>query len=233
MFLCFDAVISAQTMNPKGYQYQCALSHFSLSPSCSLLCVWVCVWWGGVATQTEATLISVLESNLACVQNGSLYQLGGSLPCLESGGSSSSSSSSNGGDASLMTAPRATRRSPSPEAHCVPRKDKEETICVLLLMIWLLSIIRMTRINRYHFKGSQGCCVWMMDESLREDSYRFCIDLCITVVYLHYRAGTMPAGEKQWQMFEKLDGRFVDCHWLLKMLSASKKFSLNHLINGM
>lgn len=38
----------------------------------------------GIAAQTEATLISVLESNLACVQNGSLYQLGGSLPCLES-----------------------------------------------------------------------------------------------------------------------------------------------------
>lgn len=38
----------------------------------------------GIATQTEATLISVLESNFACVQNGSLYQLGGSLPCLES-----------------------------------------------------------------------------------------------------------------------------------------------------
>lgn len=75
-----------------------ALVFFSLS-----LSVYVCVWVGGegVATQTEATLISVLESNLACVQNGSLYQLGGSLPCLESGGSRSSS-----GDAFLMTALR-------------------------------------------------------------------------------------------------------------------------------
>lgn len=45
------------------------------------ICVSVCL---GIATQTEATLISVLESNLACVQNSSLYQLGGSLPCLES-----------------------------------------------------------------------------------------------------------------------------------------------------
>lgn len=69
----------------------------------SSVCVCVCVCWrrgDGGATQTEATLISVLESNLASVQNGSLYQLGGSLPCLESGGSSSSSSS----DAFLMTA---------------------------------------------------------------------------------------------------------------------------------
>lgn len=74
------------------------------------LCVSVCVCWGGVATQTEATLISVLESNLACVQNGSLYQLGGSLPCLESGGSSSSS------DASLMTAWRA-----QPDDHLLQR----------------------------------------------------------------------------------------------------------------
>lgn len=47
------------------------------------LCLRVCVHLG-IATQTEATLISVLESNLACVQNGSLYQLGGSLPCLQS-----------------------------------------------------------------------------------------------------------------------------------------------------
>lgn len=53
----------------------------------------------GVATQTEAALISVLESNLARVQNGSLYQLGGSVPCLESGGSSSS-------DVFLKTAPK-------------------------------------------------------------------------------------------------------------------------------
>lgn len=84
------------------------LSLYSLSLSLSLS-VYECVCDGGVATQTEATLISVLESNLACVQNGSLYQLGGSLPCLESGGSRSSrssGSSSSGGDASLMTAPR-------------------------------------------------------------------------------------------------------------------------------
>lgn len=50
---------------------------------CVSLCECVSVRLG-IATQTEATLISVLESNLACVQNSSLYQLGGSLPCLES-----------------------------------------------------------------------------------------------------------------------------------------------------
>lgn len=175
--MCSDAVISVQTMDPKGYQYPCAPSR-SLS-----LCMCVCDG-GDVATQTEATLISVLESNLACVQNGSLYQLGGSLPCLESGGSSSSGG--GGGDASLMTALRE-----QPDDHLLQRpavcrgRTKEETICVLLLMIWLWSIIWMTRIDRYHFKGSQGCCVWMIGESLREDSYRFFIDLCITVVYLH------------------------------------------------
>lgn len=78
-------------MTPKGCWYQCM--HLCIS-----LCLHVCVCLG-IATQTEATLISVLESNLACVQNGSLYQLGGSLPCLESGGSRSS-------DAFLMTAQR-------------------------------------------------------------------------------------------------------------------------------
>lgn len=81
-----------------------------------VLCMCVCLLGG--TTQTEATLISVLESNLACVQNGSLYQLGGSLPCLESGGSRSRSSSSS--DAFLMTAQRE-----EPDDHLLQRP----TVC--------------------------------------------------------------------------------------------------------
>lgn len=45
-----------------------------------------------LSSQREATLIAVLESNLGYVQNGSLYQRGGSLPCSQSGGSRNSSS---------------------------------------------------------------------------------------------------------------------------------------------
>lgn len=116
MFPWFDAaVISVQTMNLKGYRYQGMCMCFSL-----FLAVCECL---GIATQTEATLISVLESNLACVQNGSLYQLGGSLPCLESGGSRSRC----GSDASLVTAEGASAQSPSPEARCAHRKDKQKT----------------------------------------------------------------------------------------------------------
>lgn len=103
----------------------------------------------GIAAQTEATLISVLESNLACVQNGSLYQLGGSLPCLESGGSRSSGSS----DAFLLTAQRE-----QPHNHLLQRlaeKGHGKTIYALLLIcLW-------SCINGYHFKGSQGCYVLM------------------------------------------------------------------------
>lgn len=91
-FCYSDAVITVQTMTSKGCRYQGTRLCVSLS-----LCV------VEVATQTEAPLISVLESNLACVQNGSLYQLGGSLPRLESGGSKRGSSSS---DAFLVTAER-------------------------------------------------------------------------------------------------------------------------------
>lgn len=83
----------------------------------------------GVTTQTQATLISVLESNLARVQNGSLYQFGGSLPCLESGGSRSSSS-----DAFLMTAQKEQAND-----HLLQRlnvtKDKQKTIYISLLLI--------------------------------------------------------------------------------------------------
>lgn len=99
MFSCPNAVITLKAVSVS--------MHTPVLSSASV-CVFMCVlgvgWSWGVATQTEATLISVLESNLASVQNGSLYQLGGSLPCLESGGSSSSGSRGGSSDAFLVTA---------------------------------------------------------------------------------------------------------------------------------
>lgn len=90
------AVISVQTVDSRG----CLCFWEGVgSARASFLSILPCTSVWGIATQTEATLISVLESNLACVRNGSLYQLCGSLPCLESG---------CGGDASLMTAEGAT-----------------------------------------------------------------------------------------------------------------------------
>ncbi len=96
--LCKQRILKGISINAR------ACAFLSLTPYVCV-CVCVCVVGGRDATQTEATLIFVLESNLACVQNGSLYQLGGSLPCLESGGSISSGSISSG-DAFLMTAQR-------------------------------------------------------------------------------------------------------------------------------
>lgn len=156
------------------------------------VCVCVCVGWGG-ATQTEATLISVLESNLACVQNGSLYQLGGSVPCLESGGSRSSSS-----DAFLMTAQRE-----QPDDHllqrpavCWGRTRKTKFMCYNYWSNsdpsyeWPVSIVIILKATKVVMFGWLMSC-WGKIES---DSYRFCIDLCLAALYLHYKTGTTPKG---------------------------------------
>lgn len=90
-----------------------------LPPSGYICCMHVCL--GGAI---EATLVSVLETNLACAQNGSLYQCSGSL---ESGGSSSS-------DAFLLTAHKDQPDNHLPEAHCVLSKDKEGLFVSLLLI---------------------------------------------------------------------------------------------------
>lgn len=154
--------------------------------TCAFLSAYMCVCLG-IATQTEATLISVLESNLACVQNGSLYQLGGSLPCLESGGSRSS-------DAFLMTAQRE-----QPYNHLLQRPTVHwERTRKRLFMFCYWSNSNPISIDII-WKAAKVVMFWWFMRFWEKIGPDFPGFLLISVVLFSWTR-TMPKGRAGWQM---------------------------------